>query len=46
MVNRQATMMAYNDVFTMVVPLLLIIIPVVFFLPRRGYQGPQHTILD
>jgi DHA2 family multidrug resistance protein len=36
-VNRQATMMAYNDVFSLVVPILLLIVPVVFLLPRHGY---------
>ena len=46
MVNRQATMMAYNDVFSLIVPILLLIVPVVFLLPRHGYQGPQHTTLD
>jgi hypothetical protein len=45
-VNRQSTMMAYNDVFSLVVPLLLLMLPVVFLLPRRGYQGPQNSILD
>ncbi|MGO9060123.1 MAG: DHA2 family efflux MFS transporter permease subunit [Candidatus Binataceae bacterium] len=45
-VNRQATMMAYNDVFSLVVPILLLIVPVVFLLPKRGYQGRQHTTLD
>jgi MFS transporter, DHA2 family, multidrug resistance protein len=45
-VNRQATMMAYNDVFTLVVPLLLIILPVVLLLPRHGYQGPQHSVFE
>jgi DHA2 family multidrug resistance protein len=46
MLNRQATMMAYNDVFSLVVPMLLIILPIVLLLPRRGYQGPQHTMLE
>jgi DHA2 family multidrug resistance protein len=45
-VNRQATMMAYNDVFSLVVPLLLITIPVVLLLPWRGYQGPQHSVME
>jgi MFS transporter, DHA2 family, multidrug resistance protein len=45
-VNRQATMMAYNDVFSLVVPVLLLIMPVVLLLPGRGYQGSQHTIPD
>jgi MFS transporter, DHA2 family, multidrug resistance protein len=35
-VNRQATMMAYNDVFSLVVPILLLILPLVFLLPRHG----------
>jgi hypothetical protein len=39
-------MMAYNDVFSLVVPILLLTLPVVFLLPRRGYQGPPHTIVD
>ena len=46
MVNRQATMMAYNDVFLLIVPILLLILPVIFLLPRRGYQGPQDSLLD
>jgi len=46
MLNRQATMMAYNDVFSLVVPLLLIILPVIFLLPRRGYQGPGRTMME
>lgn len=44
MVNRQSTMMAYNDVFSLVVPLLLIALPFVFLLPRRGYQGSEHFV--
>jgi len=46
LVNRQATMMAYNDVFSLVVPILLLILPVVLLLPRRGYQGPPYTITE
>jgi MFS transporter, DHA2 family, multidrug resistance protein len=46
MVNRQATMMAYNDVFTLVVPMLLLILPVVLLLPKHGYQGQQHTAME
>lgn len=46
MVNRQATMMAYNDVFSLVVPILLLILPLMVLLPRRGYQGPSHTIME
>src|SRR5579875_26796 len=49
-VNHQATMMAYNDVFSLVVPLLLITLPVIMLLPRRGYQGsyggPEHSMMD
>ena len=46
MINRQATMMAYNNVFSLVVPMLLLILPLVFLLPRRGYQGSERTIPD
>ena len=45
-VNRQATMMAYNDVFSLVIPILLFIVPVVFLLPRHGYQGPPHSMME
>jgi MFS transporter, DHA2 family, multidrug resistance protein len=37
MVNRHATIMAYNDVFYMVVPVLLLSLLFLFLLPNRGY---------
>jgi MFS transporter, DHA2 family, multidrug resistance protein len=40
LVNRQATMMAYNDVFALVAPALVLMLPLILLLPRRGYQGP------
>lgn len=36
-VNRHATIMAYNDVFYMVVPVLLASMLLLFLLPRQGY---------
>lgn len=39
MVNRSATVMAFNDVFFMMVPVLLASLPLLFLLPRRAYLG-------
>jgi MFS transporter, DHA2 family, multidrug resistance protein len=36
MINGQSTMMAYNDSFWMLVPMLLITLPLIFLLPNRG----------
>jgi DHA2 family multidrug resistance protein len=36
MINRQATMMAYNDCFWLVVPMFLIVLPLLFLLPKEG----------
>ncbi len=44
--NRQASMMAYNDVFFLVMLIVILVLPVVLLLPRRGYQGPRHTIVE
>jgi DHA2 family multidrug resistance protein len=46
MVNQRATMMAYNDVFLLVIPILLLILPLIFLLPKHGYQGPAHTMME
>ncbi len=46
MVNQRATMMAYNDVFLLVIPILLLILPLIFLLPKHGYQGPGHTMME
>jgi DHA2 family multidrug resistance protein len=36
LINRQATMMAYNDSFWLVVPMFLIVLPLLFLLPKEG----------
>jgi DHA2 family multidrug resistance protein len=36
MINGQSTMMAYNDCFWLLVPLLLVSLPLIFLLPNRG----------
>jgi len=35
-VNRQSTMMAYNDCFWLVVPMFLVALPLLLLLPREG----------
>ncbi len=35
-VNRQSTMMAYNDCFWLVVPMFLIVLPLLLLLPKEG----------
>ncbi|HLI80007.1 MAG TPA: DHA2 family efflux MFS transporter permease subunit [Candidatus Binataceae bacterium] len=46
MVNRHATIMAYNDVFYLVVPVLLLSLLMLFLLPKHGYvpesEVPAH----
>ncbi|HVA80829.1 MAG TPA: DHA2 family efflux MFS transporter permease subunit [Candidatus Binataceae bacterium] len=41
MINGQSATMAYNDCFWLLVPLLLITLPLIFLLPRRGI--PDQT---
>jgi DHA2 family multidrug resistance protein len=36
MINGQSTMMAYNDTFFLLVPLLVVALPLIFMLPNRG----------
>lgn len=36
MINRQSTMMAYNDCFWIVVPMFLVVLPLLFLLPKEG----------
>ncbi|MGH7780322.1 MAG: hypothetical protein ACREQR_10895, partial [Candidatus Binataceae bacterium] len=36
LINGQSTMMAYNDCFWLMVPLLLTSLPLILLLPRRG----------
>jgi MFS transporter, DHA2 family, multidrug resistance protein len=45
MVNRQATMMAYNDCFWLTVPMLAIVLPFLFLLPKSGVpvDGEVHA---
>ena len=40
-VNRHATILAYNDVFFLLIPVLLASLLLVFLLPSRGYI-PEH----
>jgi len=35
LINRQSTMMAYNDCFWLVVPMFLIVLPLLFLLPKE-----------
>ena len=37
MINRNATIMAYNDCFYMLVPVLLVSLALLFLLPKHGY---------
>ncbi len=41
MINGQSTMMAYNDTFWVLVPLLLMVLPMIFLLPNTGV--PEDT---
>ncbi|HTR63112.1 MAG TPA: hypothetical protein VMH37_15490, partial [Candidatus Binataceae bacterium] len=36
LINRQSTMMAYNDCFWLVVPMFIIALPLLLLLPREG----------
>lgn len=36
LINRQSTMMAYNDCFWLVVPMFLVVLPLLFLLPKEG----------
>jgi hypothetical protein len=42
LINRQSTMMAYNDCFWLVVPMFLIVLPLLFLLPKEGI--PSGTV--
>jgi DHA2 family multidrug resistance protein len=42
LINRQSTMMAYNDCFWLVVPMFLIVLPLLFLLPKEGV--PSGTV--
>ncbi len=46
MVNRQATSMAYNDVFYLMVPVLLLCLLLLFLLPKQGYVADSETVSD
>jgi len=37
MINRHATIMAYNDCFYVLVPVLLLSLLLLFLLPKQGY---------
>jgi len=41
LINRQSTMMAYNDCFWMVVPMFIIALPLLFLLPRKGVPSEE-----
>jgi MFS transporter, DHA2 family, multidrug resistance protein len=44
-VNRQATMMSYNDCFWLTVPMLAVVLPFLFLLPKNGVpvDGEVHA---
>ena len=42
LINRQSTMMAYNHCFLLVVPMFLIVLPLLFLLPKEGV--PSGTV--
>ncbi len=41
MINRNATIMAYNDCFYVLVPVLLVSLALLFLLPKHGYVAEQ-----
>jgi DHA2 family multidrug resistance protein len=43
-INRQSTMMAYNDCFWLVVPMFLIALPMLFLLPRQGVPAGAEAV--
>jgi MFS transporter, DHA2 family, multidrug resistance protein len=44
-INRQSTMMAYNDCFWLMVPMFLLATPLLLLLPKRGVpEGGEHSI--
>ncbi len=47
-INRQSTMMAYNDCFWLVVPMFLIALPLLLLLPKEGVpsEGAEHAELE
>src|SRR5581483_4412295 len=47
-INRQSTMMAYNDCFWLVVPMFLIVLPLLLLLPREGVPStsPDHVEVE
>jgi DHA2 family multidrug resistance protein len=44
MINRNATIMAYNDCFYLLVPVLLLSLLFIFLLPRRGYVPDSEVV--
>jgi DHA2 family multidrug resistance protein len=45
MINRQSTMMSYNDCFWLMVPMFLLATPLLLLLPKRGVpEGGEHSI--
>jgi DHA2 family multidrug resistance protein len=43
-VNREATMMAYNDTWTLLAGLFIIAVPLSWLLPRSGIPDEQRTV--
>jgi hypothetical protein len=43
MINRHATIMAYNDCFYVLVPVLLVSLALLFLLPRHGYVAESAS---
>ncbi|MGA7619227.1 DHA2 family efflux MFS transporter permease subunit [Candidatus Binatus sp.] len=46
MVNRQATMMAYNDCFWLMAVMLVAVLPFLFLLPKTGVSQEAEAILE
>jgi MFS transporter, DHA2 family, multidrug resistance protein len=44
--NRQATMMAYNDVWTLLACLFIFALPLTLFLPRHGIPAEQQAVRE
>jgi DHA2 family multidrug resistance protein len=44
-INRQSTMMAYNDCFWLMVPMFMLATPLLLLLPKRGVpESGEHPI--
>jgi MFS transporter, DHA2 family, multidrug resistance protein len=44
--NRQSTMMAYNDVWTLLASLFIFALPLTLFLPRHGIPAEQQALRE